>query len=132
MLRMVFITLMARTIRASSCAPYGESTRPLTCCDPAGVTELLADQGGLKRDSVGEHRYSAVRRFGTILAEVGEQASCGRPHQPFFSLPLALSIQSGEKLHLAGRQSCNRNTALVDQTIVGQSSQPWAGREDAD
>jgi hypothetical protein len=83
MLRMVFITLMARTIRASSCAPYGESTRPLTCCDPAGVTELLADQGGLKRDSVSRRPPFALRRLDTILAEVGEQASCGRPPSRF-------------------------------------------------
>ena len=105
---------------------------PLSFSPSAGVTELLAEQGGLTRDSVGRRAHSAPRRFETILAEVGEQASRGRPHRPFFSLPLALGIQSGEKFHLAGRQSRNRNTVLVDQTIVGQSSQPWAAREDAE
>lgn len=105
---------------------------PLSFSPSAGVTELLAEQGGLTRDSVGRRAHSAPRRFERILAEVGEQASRGRPHQPFFSLPLALGIQSGEKFQLAGRQSRNRNTVLVDQTIVGQSSQPWAPREDAD
>ena len=40
--------------------------------------------------------------FVTILAEVGEQTSCGGPHHPLFSLPLALGIHIDEKLHLAG------------------------------
>ena len=99
---------------------------PLSFSPSAGVTELLAEQGGLTRDSVGRRAHSAPRRFETILAEVGEQASRGRPHQPF------LALQSAEKFHLVGRQSRSRNTVLVDQTIVGQSSQPWAAREDAD
>jgi hypothetical protein len=33
---------------------------------------------------------------------VGEQTSCGGPHHPLFSLPLALGIHIDEKLHLAG------------------------------
>jgi hypothetical protein len=110
----------------------GAFNAPQSFSPSVAVTDVRADQDGLTRDSVGRRPHSAPRRFATILAEVGEQASCGRPHQPFFSLPLALGIQSGEKLHVAGRQSRNRNTVLVDQTIVGQSSQPWAGREDAD
>jgi hypothetical protein len=65
----------------------------------------------------------------SLLTEVREQSAGGRPHQPLFSLPLTLGIQSSEKLHLAGRQSRNRNTVSVDQTIVGQSCQPWADSE---
>jgi hypothetical protein len=82
--------------------------------------------------SGGWRPHSVPRRFATILAKVGEQASRGRPHQPLFGLPLALGVQSGEKFHLAGRQSRNRNTVSVNQTIVGQCSQPWAGREESD
>ena len=39
----------------------------------------------------------------SILGEVGELPPCGRPHQPFLSLPLTSGIQGSEKLHLAGR-----------------------------
>ena len=39
----------------------------------------------------------------SILGEVGELPPCGRPHQPFLSLPLTPGIQGSEKLHLAGR-----------------------------
>ena len=39
----------------------------------------------------------------SILGEVGELPPCGRPHQPFLSLPFTSGIQGSEKLHLAGR-----------------------------
>jgi hypothetical protein len=51
------------------------------------ATDVLADEEGLTRDSVRWRPHSAPRRFETILAEVGEQASHGRPDQPAFGVP---------------------------------------------
>jgi hypothetical protein len=53
-----------------------------------------------------------------FLGEVGEHSPCGRPHQPFFHFPPASGVQVSEELHLAGRESRNRQTVPVDQTIV--------------
>ena len=54
-------------------------------------------------ESISHHpRRRSAGGFVTILAEVGEQTSCGGPHHPLFSLPLALGIHIDEKLHLAG------------------------------
>ena len=54
-------------------------------------------------ESISHHpRRRSAGGFVTILAEVREQTSCGRAHQPLFSLPLALGIHIDEKLHLAG------------------------------
>jgi hypothetical protein len=95
---------------------------PQSFSPSVAVTDVLAEQEGITRDSIGRRPHSAPRRFATILAEAGAQASHGKPHQPPFGAPTGF----------AGRRSLNPNTASGDQTIVGQNRQPWTWRGEAD
>jgi hypothetical protein len=69
-----------------------------------------ANEGGLNHSGSalvarwpgGQSLYLVGKNL-SILGEVGELPPCGRPHQPFLSLPLTSGIQGSEKLHLAGR-----------------------------
>ncbi len=59
---------------------------PQSFSPSVAVTDVLADQD-LTRDFVSPRPRSGSRRFATILAEVGEQTSHGRPNQPLFGAP---------------------------------------------